>query len=285
MSVKSEQPRTPNASASESPGPIDAHASRPEFVAYYEAGSMSDTTRKRFETVQRKILHLWAKFNERKARDLAVLDIGCGAGTFAMQWARQGYRAHGVDIGKPLIELAQRRAAEAGLDARFELASATHLPYADDSMDICALPQLLEHVQDWQGCLSEAARVLRPGGVLYLSTTNVLCPLQNEFQLPLYSWYPGLVKRRFERLAVTTRPELANYATHPAVNWFTFFEIEAFLDRHGLRSFDRFDMLEESSLSPSLRVARAVIIRARPARWAAYLFSPFLAVFAVKRPR
>jgi 2-polyprenyl-3-methyl-5-hydroxy-6-metoxy-1,4-benzoquinol methylase len=55
-------------------------------------------------------------------------------------------------------------------------------------MDVCLLPELLEHVADWQSCLNEAARVLRPGGLLYLSTTNVLCPRQQEFNLPLYSF-------------------------------------------------------------------------------------------------
>ena len=76
-------------------------------------------------------------------------------------------------------------------------------------MDVCLLPELLEHVADWQSCLKEAPRVLRSGGLLYLSTTNVLRPRQEEFNLPLYSWYPGPLKRYCERLAMTTRPALA----------------------------------------------------------------------------
>ncbi len=62
---------------------------------------------------------------------------------------------------------------------------------------------------------------MRPGGVLYLTTTSCLCPSQMEFRLPLYSWYPGFLKRRYERLAKTTRPELANFAIYPAVHWFS----------------------------------------------------------------
>ncbi len=91
------------------------------------------------------------------------------------------------------------------------------------------LPELLEHVEDWQTCLNEAVRALRPGGALYLSTTNALNPVQDEFELPFYSWYPGFLKRHYERLAVTTRPELVNHAKYPAVHWFTFFGLKPYL--------------------------------------------------------
>ena len=103
-------------------------------------------------------------------------------------------------------------------------------------MSVC-LPELLEHVPDWETCLREAARSLDPGGLLYLSTTNVLCPVQSEFNLPLYSWYPGFIKRRYERLAVTTRPAIANYAKYPAVNWFTFYRLRDYLASTGLQMF------------------------------------------------
>jgi hypothetical protein len=42
---------------------------------------------------------------------------------------------------------------------------------------------------------------------------------QEEFNLPLYSWYPWRLKRHFEAVAVTTRPALANFARYSAVNF------------------------------------------------------------------
>ena len=97
------------------------------------------------------------------------------------------------------------------------------------------LPELLEHVADWQSVISEADRVLKPDGVLYLSTTNVLCPKQMEFELPLYSWYPGFVKRKVERLSVTSHPHLANHAKYPAVNWFHLRRAHAPSRSHGVQ--------------------------------------------------
>ena len=180
----------------------------------------------------------------RVGERLEVADIGCGAGTQALLWAELGHSVHGLDVNAPLVDVARKRAAEAGLAARFDVGTATSLPYARASMDVCLLPELLEHVPDWQACVNEAARVLKPGGVLFLSTTNALCPVQDEFNLPLYSWYPDFVKHRYERLAVTTRPEIANYAKYPAVHWFTFYELRNFLRPKGFECLDRFDMID-----------------------------------------
>ena len=83
--------------------------------------------------------------------------------------------------------------------------------------------------------ISEADRVLKPDGVLYLSTTNVLCPKQMEFELPLYSWYPGFVKRKVERLSVTSHPHLANHAKYPAVNWFLYGGLTHHLEAMGYK--------------------------------------------------
>jgi 2-polyprenyl-6-hydroxyphenyl methylase/3-demethylubiquinone-9 3-methyltransferase len=186
---------------------------------------------------------------------LNVADIGCGAGTQARLWAERGHRVHGLDVNEPLILLARERAQKQGLDIVFEVGTATALPWPDASMDICLLPELLEHVVDWQSCLKEAARIVRPGGLLYLSTTNVLCPKQEEFNLPMYSWYPRPVKRYCERLAATSRPEIANYAKYPAVNWFSFYRLRKHLASDGFNCLDRFDLIDIASKGKALRIA------------------------------
>src|SRR5205807_1840429 len=152
-----------------------------------------------------------------------------------------GHKVRALDVNEPLIDLARRRAQGQGLDIAFEVGSATALPWAPASMDVCLLPELLEHVADWQACLREASRILRPGGLLYISTTNVLCPLQEEFNLPAYSWYPTSLKRHCERLAVTTRQSLANHAKYPAVNWFSFYSLRDWLTALDFKCYDRFD--------------------------------------------
>ena len=133
--------------------------------------------------------------------------------------------------------------------------------------------------------MREAARSLDVGGLLYVSTTNVLCPVQSEFNLPLYSWYPGFAKRHYERLAVTTRPALANYAKYPALNWFTFYRLRDYLAPLGFKCLDRFDMIDLHRVRPPMRPVVRMARVDRTARFFGHVLTPSTAVYAVKTTR
>jgi SAM-dependent methyltransferase len=237
-----------------------------------------EAARGRFVAIHTALERLMA----RPAGALHVADIGCGAGTQCRIWAERGHHAHGVDVNKALIALARKRAAEAALAIDYEVACATALPWPDLSMDLCLLPDLLQHVADWRACLAEAVRVLKPGGVLYISTSNMLCPVQHEFDLPFYSWYPGFLKRHYEDLATTTRPELAGYASHPAVNWFTWYGLRQHLGNRGLACMDRFDMADAAALGAGARLLVALVRAVPLARFCAHVATPYTVLLALK---
>jgi 2-polyprenyl-6-hydroxyphenyl methylase/3-demethylubiquinone-9 3-methyltransferase len=253
------------------------------FVEYYAQASLSPKTAERFANVKRKILALRARLGFA-TENLSVADIGCGAGTQSMLWAVDGHRVRGLDISAPLVTLGQRRAAEQGVAVELSVGSATMLPYPDESFDVVLLPELLEHLPQWQPCLDEAARVLRPGGVLYLSTTSVLCPLQQEFSLPLYSWYPRWLKTRCEKLAVTTHKDWVKHTSFPAVHWFSFYQLRDYLSRYGVACYDRFDMIDEPN-SAVLRMGLAHVQRVPLLRWFGHVLTPYTAIFGVRRER
>lgn len=260
------------------------HSSHDKFYEYYAQESASDEAQGRVCRVRDHILRLM-RIEGRPTSALDVADLGCGAGAQSVAWAEKGHRVHAIDVNEPLVDLGRKRAAEGGFRIDFRIGSATKLPWPDHSMDVCIALELLEHVTDWEACLSEAIRVLRPGGGLFITTTNRLCPIQAEFNLPLYSWYPGPLKRHYEKLSLTTRPDLANYARYPAVHWFTFSGLAKLMAQRGFRSFDRFDIMDTEHKGSLTRLVVSAV-RAVPAfRYLGQVCTPGTIVLALKDTR
>ena len=102
-------------------------------------------------------------------RDREVLDIGCGIGGPALVLARDyGARVTGIDLERPLIERARRRAEQAGLGLRLEFREVDRgaLPFADATFDCVMSSGAFTQTEDKLGMFRECYRVLRPGGML-----------------------------------------------------------------------------------------------------------------------
>jgi 2-polyprenyl-6-hydroxyphenyl methylase/3-demethylubiquinone-9 3-methyltransferase len=256
------------------------NSSDERFFRYYASQSEAHPTWQRLRDLRDTLLRVVSARGRRDCLDVA--DVGCGAGTQSLVWAESGHRVRALDINEPLVSLARQRASMAGATIEFRVGSAAALPWPDQSADVCIALELLEHVPDWQSCLCEFVRILRPGGSLYLTTTNRLCPMQEEFNLPLYSWYPAPLKRHFERVALR-RPSIVNHARYPAVNWFTVFQLKKILEGYGCECLDRFDLID---LSRKGRFARFVVAAVRtlpPLRWLGLCVGG-TRVLAIKRP-
>lgn len=94
----------------------------------------------------------------------AILELGCGAGQFirSVKHARPDLTCHGCDISTRAIEMAKTVD-----DGVIYAVNDAVMPYADNSMDAVLIYDVLEHVEDVSGILSEVKRVLKPGGILY----------------------------------------------------------------------------------------------------------------------
>ena len=255
-------------------------SSHEDFYRYYEKQSLSSATLERFKATTDTLIRLLGRPVSAPALD--VLDLGCGAGAQAKYWLDCGHRYWGLDINQPLIELARERARREGLNAHFEVGSATSLPFANASMDVCVMPELLEHVADWRSCVNEAVRVVRPKGLIYINTSSRLCPVQQEFNVPLYSWFPTALKKYFERRAVTDWPAVANFAKYPAVNWFTFFQLKEFLRSRGFDSRDRFDIIDTETKGEMQKMALAALRGFAPLRLLGHMLTPYTLLIARK---
>jgi ubiquinone/menaquinone biosynthesis C-methylase UbiE len=108
-----------------------------------------------------------------------VLDLGCGPAILLPELARvlPSARLVGVDPSGPMLELAERVIAEAGPgDYQLMEGRAEDIPLADASVDVVVSMKNLHEWEDAPMGMSEVARVLRPGGALYIKDSNRAYP-------------------------------------------------------------------------------------------------------------
>jgi len=104
-----------------------------------------------------------------RARGAVILDAGCGAGYGTREFPGAA-SVIGMDIAHDALVHAQSSYARPGVYfARGRLES---LPFADGSFDLVLAFEVIEHLENWRDMLQEARRVLKPSGVLLVSTPN-----------------------------------------------------------------------------------------------------------------
>ncbi len=101
-----------------------------------------------------------------------VLEIGYGIGTDLLTWCLEGAEVYGIDITEEHHRLADLNFKLHNLKADLRIADAADIPFPEGYFDIVYSNGVLHHTPDTVRCISEAYRVLKPGGafrIFYVS--------------------------------------------------------------------------------------------------------------------
>lgn len=108
-------------------------------------------------------IHSAAQFTRHHGKKL--LEVGVGAGTDHLQWARAGAECYGVDLTAEAIETTQRRLETYGFHSNLKRINEEILPFEDNFFDVIYSWGVIHHTEHPDRIINEIYRVLKPNGV------------------------------------------------------------------------------------------------------------------------
>jgi len=162
---------------------------------------------------------------ERPLQGVRIADIGCGGGILSESLAELGAQVTGVDPAPNNIAVASRHAEKSGLHIDYRNITAEALAETGEQFDAVAALEVIEHVEGPAEFIGMLARLVKPGGLLFLATIDrtlksyVLAILGAEYVL---GWVPK--------------------GTHDHDKFIRPDELSAWLRRAGMREIDRAGM-------------------------------------------
>ena len=197
-------------------------------------------------TVERN--HAILQFFRRKLninlKGKRVLDVGCGTAGLSQLITREGGAYFGCDFFEKILAFGQAFTNDLPKGARASLvrSSAVDLPFSDSSIDLAIGFDVIEHLvggESWQlQFLHEIRRVLRPDGLLLLTTPNRLCPFEGHTFLIGPQFLPVPIADRYIRWL---RPQFfREYHSYAEVQLLMPGRMKALLEEAGLSALHEF---------------------------------------------
>jgi SAM-dependent methyltransferase len=120
-----------------------------------------------------------------------MLDVGCNTGPMLIPLRQRGYDVVGIDISADDVQQAEQYLSARGLPAdRLSVGDGTRLPFRDQSFDLVLLIDILEHTDYPEHIVSEARRLLVPGGIVIATVPWAYHPYVR------YTWLRKLLSSR-----------------------------------------------------------------------------------------
>ncbi len=173
-----------------------------------------------------------------KHASCSVIDVGCGGGFLSNALAQYGHQVTGIDLSEESLEVA--RANDVTRSVFYCKANGYALPFADQNFDVVCAMDFLEHIDEPQRAIEQAARVLKPGGLFFFHTFN-------------RNWLSYLIALKGVELFVPNTPK----NMHLYKNFIKPSELKSFMENVSL------NVKEMHGLMPSLNKAFFRLLYAR----------------------
>jgi len=125
--------------------------------------------------------------------ELSILDIGSGRGDFLLDVTQRGGDIIGLDKNEEYIQESLSRAKRANLRLKIVRGEAEKIPFEDSRFDFVNLSEVIEHMEKPEQVIKEVYRILKSGGMAYLSVPSRFSIKDSHFHLYFLNWLPRLM--------------------------------------------------------------------------------------------
>ena len=208
----------------------------------------------------------------REVKGARALDIGAGSGGLAIALAEGGAEVDAIEPDPVRFRWAQARIRGHAASVRLGNGLAEQLPFENETFDIVTLDSVIEHVEDPDQVVREVARVLRPGGIVYVVSPNK-ASLLNILRDPHYQMFAvvllprSLGKLYVERVRRTARGYWVNVI--PTKRWLVrnFSRVGVDLEQLTPDGFEKLNMPTVPIRAPApVRLFARILVRVRMGR-------------------
>lgn len=176
-----------------------------------------------------------------------MLEVGAGIGWFEVICAKRGLSCSAIEFNPVIRDAALEFARRHGVEVDIRLGDVQDAALGQSAYDVVVAVSVFEHVRYYGRGLAKIYEALRPGGVLYLESTNKFSLRSGEYpQIPLYGWLPSSVR---QRVRVSRQGRAIVTSSGIDFNQFTYWGLSKHLRSLGFSDvFDRVEFVESRDL-------------------------------------
>lgn len=145
----------------------------------------------------KRTVKILKKYKGSKAR---LLDCGCGIGLSLYYLSQYFKNSIGAETDGESFEIAKKQFKKLKCRAKLKFYDGVKLPFPDNHFDIVTSMEVWEHAEDTSLMLREIRRVLKPDGILHITTANKFWPIEPHYKLPFLSYLPYVIADRYVRI-------------------------------------------------------------------------------------
>jgi ubiquinone/menaquinone biosynthesis C-methylase UbiE len=185
--------------------------------------------RKKEGAMCRATLRTVEKISGLDLKNKKMLDVGCGWGGYTVAGLEMGIDAYGCDIDDKVLEIAALRSKLHGVPENYYIAPAEQLPFPDETFDYVQCISVLEHVNNVSTSIREMVRVLKKGGVAFISAPNYFMPVELHYKV----LFPPKCPKRLGKLYLRLLGRPTEFLD--TINYIDYKHIKSELEKHSVK--------------------------------------------------